>query len=345
MASAAAVAADAARSPLTSEHDEANGISSKITANDEEAGNDLFGDEDDEDDIPRARKTERGAARVGEEDEGDAALFGDEEDEPAPRRRHMDDEELDSGDDEGRDDRVDDDEQAPEVVVQERTVQDVELPRLPAPEPSDGEVCAELDMMLGRKLTLRQMYLLKIPKFLSIDPKSFSPANFEPPKTDHHAKSASSNFSAFNTAQTTVRWRRSPSKPSELQSNARINRWSDGSLTLQFASNPQVQYEINGNALAPPQRNPIKPTPTSIHTNDDKAGRRGVSSQVGQHERFDPSKHAFTYLVMPLPGRGLIRVTNALTAGLTVSPRADFIDEAIINLQSDLAKASGSTLR
>lgn len=177
---------------------------------------------------------------------------------------------------------------------------------------------------------------------MAIDPKGWNTTEFQPPTTDHHSQVASSTFSAYNTAMTTVRWRRSPSKPSELQSNARINRWSDGSLTLQLASDPTTQYEITGNALAPPQRNPVIPTPTSISTTGQQAGRRGVATQPTSSERFDSSKHAFTYLAMPIQGSGLVRVTHAMTAGLTISPPADFIDEAIASLQSDLAAASGA---
>lgn len=57
-------------------------------------------------------------------------------------RRHLDDEELDSGDDEGREDRIGDEEQGGEHQMEERTkqIQAVELPRMPVPEPSDGEV-------------------------------------------------------------------------------------------------------------------------------------------------------------------------------------------------------------
>ncbi|QIX02261.1 hypothetical protein AMS68_007778 [Peltaster fructicola] len=299
MASAAAVAADAARSPLGAEVDEANGIVSTITANDDEHTG-LTSDEDE--DVPsRPRRPQRPAVKDadGEEQQGNGLddLFGDEEDAEDKPRRSLDDEELDSGDDEDRDDRAGENAEEVEMVAQERQVQDVEYPRLPEPDPTDGE-----------------MYLLKIPKFLSIDAHSFTAEDFKAPTADHHSKTASSNFSAFNTALTT--------------SNARINRWSDGSLTIQFASQPTVQYEINGNALAPPQRDPVIPTPTSVPA-DSKAGK------------FDPTKHAWTYLVAPMPSRGLTRVTNVLTTGLTVSPPADYIDEAIANLQSDLAAAAG----
>ena len=59
------------------------------------------------------------------------------------RKRQLDDEELDSGDDEGRQDRVpeyDDLGEDGEQEVAEDIVLDMELGRHPIPEPSDGEV-------------------------------------------------------------------------------------------------------------------------------------------------------------------------------------------------------------
>lgn len=59
--------------------------------------------------------------------------------------RLLDDEELDSGDDEGREDRLPDDEDAlalddGQQAQEELTFMDVEFGRHPIPEPSDGEV-------------------------------------------------------------------------------------------------------------------------------------------------------------------------------------------------------------
>lgn len=58
------------------------------------------------------------------------------------RRRQLDDEELDSGDDMDRTDRVADEEGEPEQEYRavERVTMDLELPRQAIPEPSDGEV-------------------------------------------------------------------------------------------------------------------------------------------------------------------------------------------------------------
>lgn len=62
-----------------------------------------------------------------------------------PLSRHLDDAELDSGDDEDRDDRIGDGEEqeAEMMVTREKQIQETDLPRLPVPEPSDGEVSSE----------------------------------------------------------------------------------------------------------------------------------------------------------------------------------------------------------
>jgi RNA polymerase-associated protein LEO1 len=54
--------------------------------------------------------------------------------------RELDDEELDSGDDEGRADRAHDDGDATQYEELERLAMDVEFQRQPVPEPTDGEV-------------------------------------------------------------------------------------------------------------------------------------------------------------------------------------------------------------
>lgn len=168
------------------------------------------------------------------------------------------------------------------------------------------------------------MYLLKVPKFMSIDPHLFETASFQVPTTDHHSrKEATPTFSAYNTAMSTIRWRKSPSNPEELQSNARILRWSDGSLTMQLASDPTQQYEIAGKPLAPPQRNPVRPTPTSL-----KPGQKDT-----------PNNDSFTYLAVPNESVGLLRITHKITAGLNILPSATTTDEALERLQSSLAAA------
>ncbi|EME88970.1 uncharacterized protein MYCFIDRAFT_86164 [Pseudocercospora fijiensis CIRAD86] len=287
-------------------------------------------DDDDDDDVQTSRRKVPAVQPVGsDDDEGGDDLFGDNDghgdagDGPGEKPiRGLDDEELDSGDDEGRQDRQTQEEAQEQYEEREMLSMDMEVARQPVPEPSDGE-----------------MYLLKVPEFMSIEPEAWQNTTFQPPKTDHHSrKPASATFSAFNTAMTTIRWRHSPSDPSILQSNARINRWSDGSITLQLASDPATQYEIDGNPLAPPQRNPIKPTPTSV-TGGTKGGRQGQPLD----EKYDPKKDAFTYLVAPVQEAEALRVTHKITAGLSIKQTENVKDDAIERLQAALASAANAT--
>lgn len=191
-----------------------------------------------------------------------------------------------------------------------------------------------LDVCQSGHANRMQMYVLKVPDFMSLHPKAWKPSDFQPPAADHHSKTPSTTFSPYNTAMTTLRWRRSPTNPSELQSNARILRWSDGSLTVQLASDPTTQYEMSGNPLAPPQRNPIKPTPTSITT---------TSKKSALDEKYDEKKDSKTYLIAPYPAVGSLRVSHKITAGLKIKQSASVVDDAITQLQTSLAAASNAS--
>ncbi|KAK5168011.1 Paf1 complex component [Saxophila tyrrhenica] len=343
MASAAAVAANQARSPLANDLGDDDGRTGEVTSGVYSKDEDLpdMNEEEDEDDedLPAnpmqnrgGRRRVNGAAQDEEEEEEEEEppagddLFGDEDEAKGeaeqPARRQLDDEELDSGDDMDRTDRVNA-EPEQEFGAQELSIMELEMPRQAVPEPSDGE-----------------MYLLKMPSFMAIEPQAWDHKAFQPPTTDHHStKRPSETFSAFNTALSTMRWRHSPSDRSQLQSNARINRWSDGSLTLQLASDPTTQYEVDANALAPPQRNPLKPTPTSMQALGGKAGRHGAALS----EKYNQAKDAFTYLLRPNPDSGVMMVTHKITAGLSVKQSATVEDDAIERLQASLAAASNAS--
>ena len=168
-----------------------------------------------------------------------------------------------------------------------------------------------------------------MPNFMSIESTAFHNRSFQPPTTSHHSSIAAPQFSPYDTAMTTLRWRRSPNNPTELQSNARLLRWEDGSLTVQLASNPSEQFEIAAKSLAPPQPNPRKPTPT----NNPKTPRTGNASS------YDPQKDSFTYLAAPHEGAGILQVTNHLTTQLNVLPNKTVNDDAILKLQESLSAA------
>lgn len=171
MASAAAVGANAALSPDHNDIDEEESRPGEVTSamgskeNGIEDGDDV--EENDEDDIrgTARRKGPVEPAAVGDQDEqqdgeedvGGDDLFGEDEDEAPVEeektvRRQLDDEELDSGDDMERRDRVEEAQpsQEQEMESQERTMMDVEMARQPGPEPSDGEVRSSFRTVTGQ---------------------------------------------------------------------------------------------------------------------------------------------------------------------------------------------------
>ncbi|KAL8660583.1 MAG: hypothetical protein Q9202_006392 [Teloschistes flavicans] len=274
---------------------------------------------------------EKNVAQNGLDAAEDADLFGDGSDadvngEGSPRRRKLDDEELDSADDEDRRDRLDNDDDDVDgygdeqdgLEARTRQVQDIRIARHPIPRPSDGE-----------------LYLFQMPKQIGIEPKPFHHSTFQPPTTDHHSdEPPSSTFSTYQTAINTVRWRYSPSNPSEIQSNARVIRWSDGSLTLQLASNPREQYALSAKALAPPQVNPLKPVPTAKKLN------RVLANAAP--ESYDARLDSHTYLTTTHESAQILRLTNHITASLTVQSNSVEDDDALVRLQERMAAAKAS---
>lgn len=159
MASAAAVAADIARSPVPEQevNDELDTVGG-ITQADHFRSKDSESDENEDIALPGRRRQlangiashvrEAGGEEEEEEeedddDEDDAALFGSgSEGDASPTQRRLDDEDLDSGDDEDRDDRRMEDEEAQEEQATKVMFSgmDLDIGRAPIPEPSDGEV-------------------------------------------------------------------------------------------------------------------------------------------------------------------------------------------------------------
>lgn len=257
--------------------------------------------------------------------------------ETSTKPRKLDDEELGSEDDEDRahlnGDELDGSGDE-EIHERAQTILDVNIGRHAIPKPSDGEVrrsCTFLVLYVCFDNWSFQLYLLQFPNFLGIDPKAFHHSNFQPPITDHHSSEPpSSTFSSYQTSNNTVRWRYSPSKPSEVQSNSRIIRWSDGSITLQLASNPREQYELTAKPLAPPHNNFLKPTNSAANRGRAANGTSAYNSRLDSH----------TYLATPHEHASLIRITNHVTSSLAVQSSSDQNDDALVRLQQSLAAAT-----
>lgn len=107
-------------------------------------------------------------------------------------------------------------------------------------------------------------------------------------------------------------------------------RWSDGSLTIQVASNPREQFELAAKPLAPPHI--VAP---KTGTNADNRGRTTNGLPT-----YDSRLDSHTYLTAPHEQAGLIRITNHVTSSLAVKSSTDVNDDALIKLQQSLAAAT-----
>lgn len=139
---------------------------------------------------------------------------------------------------------------------------------------------------------------MAIPNFLSLETEEFRPDTYVAPP--------------FATASTSLCWRYDPNNPARLQSNARIIRWEDGSMTLQLASNPREQYRIATKPLAP----------------------------LSKSGNYEPELDTHTYLAAAAETSSVFRITSHLTHSLTVLPTDMDTDDAVQRLRESLAAAS-----
>ncbi|TGZ82159.1 hypothetical protein EX30DRAFT_395022 [Ascodesmis nigricans] len=188
-----------------------------------------------------------------------------------------------------------------EVEDQYETTAEMALPRHPGPGPgSDSHI-----------------HLIQIPSFLSVSPQLFNPETFTLPTLP-----PDSTTSLYTAATSTIRFRQHPHDPSQLQSNARIIRWSDGSLSLQIASSPAL-YDLPSKSLT---SDPKKP------------------------HLYDPVQDSHTYLLDPHETNSSLRVVGHATSALKVvsSSGTPAADSAINRLRDEVAKnqaARGSVKR
>lgn len=152
------------------------------------------------------------------------------------------------------------------------------------------------------------MNILRIPRFLGLDPGPYESDTFEPPTTDHHSTTKSANFSPAAVAATTIRYRKDPST-GKLVSNANFHRWSDGSVTIQIGDQ---HYELQSKPLAPPMD--AKP--------------------------YQDHLDSHTYLAYPHEEAQMLQTIGHMNNQFTVRPNKDVQDDALERLQSSLAAAA-----
>lgn len=142
-----------------------------------------------------------------------------------------------------------------------------------------------------------QLYLMKIPSFLSMEPQLFDPEKFVLPQM-----ACGETVSAYTKATTAIRVRRDPRNQSQLQSNARVIRWNDGTMSLQIASSPTL-FDL-------PQKD--------------------LTTDPRQPEKYKATQDSQTYILDPHESAGTLRVVGHATRFLNVV-------SASVNLASDYA--------
>ena len=175
---------------------------------------------------------------------------------------------------------------------------------------------------MRRMLNAIQLYLLSMPPFLGLQSKNFNPDTYKPPIEPHDGGDGTNGkFSPLSVAASTAYWRRDPKDPSKIQSNSRIIRWSDGSLTLQIASSPKDQYRISTTALR------------------QTFGKKNKPQAPGD---YDPSKDANAYLSAPHTSSELLQVIAPISAAMRILPTGSQTDASVLRLQNSLAAAQAS---
>lgn len=244
---------------------------------------------------------------AGSNDDGEDDLFGDDDEEdmqPSKPRRTLDDPDLDSGDDLERADRlaetVEDDGVAEEEEGRPVRLVECDVPRINYPAGTE-------------------FYLVNLPDFLGIKHETFDPETYTPQAVAHDGD-PNRQTSAYSTAMSSMFWRYDPNdtvpSSNNIQSSARLVRWSDNSLTLQLATKPTEQYKIATTGL--------------------KASFNRPKPQ--QHQPYDPSKDSYTFLAAahqtPVIDLQLIR---PLDASMKIHPSGGATDESELRLRQALA--------
>ncbi|EUC55713.1 LEO1-like protein [Rhizoctonia solani AG-3 Rhs1AP] len=236
---------------------------------------DLFGDEDDipGDEGPTAdvamSERQSSAAPSQRESDGDGLTEAEKK-----HRKNMEYEE-----DEG--------EQAEPQILREA---EINIPKLPLPTSSDN-----------------QYWMMRMPNFLKLDTKPFHNETYEGPQDDYEGEERKESATMLDVTNT-IRWRWIQGENGQMkkQSNARIVKWSDGSMSLQLGTE---LFDINSNAEG------SRPPPThsqsqsQSQTQSSQAPKRGGGSSY----LYTQHKHA-----------GVLQCEVPITGTLTLQPTGMF---------------------
>ncbi|XP_065888462.1 RNA polymerase-associated protein LEO1-like isoform X2 [Dysidea avara] len=194
---------------------------------DTQALQDLFGDDAE---LSSSEGEQEGTGHHGDDDqvarEPAVAMGDDDDDDDNQSPVDQDDDSL-HGDEEG---------EAPPPVVPEISKINVQIPRC------------------STNLAKSELYFVKLPNFLSIETRPFDPALYEDEADEDHVQDEEGHARMKLKVENTIRWRYCHDDEEEevqQESNTRLVRWSDGSMSLYLGNEIfDVYHQSQGGELS-----------------------------------------------------------------------------------------------
>ncbi|VDP86207.1 unnamed protein product [Echinostoma caproni] len=207
------------REPADSEEDEGDNFSRRRIQRHSSSSPDQSNSEMENDEQSHKRPTHSGRTRVSRGDDDDEEDEDDEEqqeEEEAEDQAREEEEEEEEG--RGRGSHASDGNQSEGGDADQ--------------EPDETRIA--VDFPLIRADLGKEMYLVKMPNFLSVETRPFDPNFYEDELDEDEVLDEEGRTRLKLKVENTIRWRYGQTPEGELvhESNARIVRWSDGSLSL-----------------------------------------------------------------------------------------------------------------
>ncbi|KAG2011694.1 RNA polymerase-associated protein LEO1 [Coprinopsis cinerea AmutBmut pab1-1] len=223
------------------------------------------------------------ASDGGEDEEMEDDLFGNDEDvehyaagrtsPSSPSASAVDSERLPSQE---RDQRhaleYEEEEEPQEMAGQDLKEAEVTFPNIPVPRSSDGD-----------------KWVIRTPNFVQVDSKPFHPDTYIGPEHDEDDAGTETlkqrSMSIKLRVESTIRWRWTKDENGRdvQQSNSRIIRWSDGSLSLRLGKELfDISKSIDTSAGLPRQLGGSQP---STQSQTPLGKNQGLTYLVAQHKR------------------------------------------------------------
>ncbi|KAG8959364.1 hypothetical protein FRC00_001693 [Tulasnella sp. 408] len=188
-----------------------------------------------------------------------------------------------------------DDEAAEEQQVVELSEAQAQLPNLPLPVSSDGNY-----------------WILRLPNFIKLESNPFDQDTYQGPGIDEDStlNNREKSMSIKLEVENTIRWRwvKGPDGRMRKQSNSRIIRWSDGTMSLQLG---KEIFDVSSNIDLPQSAAaaPRTMTQQASQASQETAGVHGLSRNQG-----------LTYLFAQHVKAELLQAEAPITGTLSLTP-------------------------